>query len=305
MRYYVSKCRNSLNGKPYAPELANRFVCINPYYTIKLDKSVRPKVIIDSGAFQDVGNDSRLTFENALKRQLDFEKKVGVTAEAIVSYDRLVDEQLDMVNGQVKKRVTQKVSVDYVQETIEAAKYLSEQRKRLGKRKLILSCQGVSVDQYLRCIDSILGYAEKDDIIGFGGFCIISRSNDYEKQYYSVLEKAIPKITEAGIARIHIFGVGMFRSLVQTDIYCRKNGIEASYDTSSPELNSTFGRVFFPPGPSLVCVYDKTQKFRGYHPAVLAEFNIKMIVQFWKEHEKLELPEDFKPGICKKEWNGA
>ena len=296
MRFFVSKCNDHLNGKPYFPELICRDVCLNPYYPVKLAENIRPNIMIDSGAFQDVGSDSRLTFHEALDRQLKFEKRFnGYKAEAIVSYDRLVDEQLDLVNGQVKKRVSHKVANDYVMETIEAAEFLSKNRNRLGKRKLILSCQGISVSQYLKCLDNILSIAEKKDIIGFGGFCIISKNIKYEQQYYDILKKAVPKIKETGLRRLHIFGVGMFRALVQTDIFTRINGIETSYDTSSPEINATFGKMFYPAGPCLCKVFGKVHKKKGYHPADLAMFNIHMMCKFWEEHHKLPLPKTFSP----------
>lgn len=297
MQFYVSKCNDNLNGKPYFPELINSRICLNPYYRVNLAENVKPHIIIDSGAFQDVGNDSRLTFKEALDRQLKFEKKFnnGYKAEAIVSYDHLVDEQLDLTKGQIKKRVSRKIANDYVMETIEAAEFLSKKRKKLGKRKLILSCQGISIPQYLKCLDNVLSVTENNDIIGFGGFCIISKKIKYEQQYYNILRKAVPKLKEANIKRLHIFGVGLFRALVQTDIFTRIHGIETSYDTSSQELNGTFGRVFCPMGPNLTTVYNKVHKKKGYHPADLALFNTCMIRNFWEEHQKLPLPKTFSP----------
>jgi len=296
MKFYVSKCNDNLNGRPYFPELVCPDVCLNPYYPVKLAENVRPNIMIDSGAFQDVGNDSRLTFQEALDRQLKFEKRFnGYKAEAIVSYDRLVDEQLDLTKGQIKKRVSRKAANDYVMETIEAAEFLSKKRVKLGKRKLILSCQGISVSQYLKCIDNVLSLAEKKDIIGFGGFCIISKNIKYEQQYYNILKKAVPKIKETNLTKLHIFGVGMFRALVQTDIFTRMHGIETSYDTSSPEINATFGKMFYPTGPYLCQVYGKIHKKKGYHPADLALFNVRMIRKFWEEHHKLPLPKKFSP----------
>jgi hypothetical protein len=181
-------------------------------------------------------------------------------------------------------------------ETIESADFLSKNRKKLGKRKLILSCQGITVPQYLKCLDSILSLSDKRDIIGFGGFCIVSKSPKYERQYCEVLKQAIPKINETGIKRLHIFGLGLFRALVQTDHFTRKYNIDVSYDTSSPELNATFGRVFFPAVPSLSVVYEKSQKKKGYHPADLAMFNVKMMRIFWEEYSKLPISNDFVPG---------
>lgn len=299
MRFYVSKCHDSLNGREYSPELITPFLCLNPYYNVTLKDHKRVKYILDSGAFQDVKTENRLTPKNALERQLSFEKKVGRKAEAIVSYDRLVDEQIE--NGvQFKERVSESIGKEYVEETIEAAKYLCSQRNRLKGRKLILSCQGSTANQYMECLKAMLDIASPEDIIGFGGFCILSKSVKYETEFYEVVNKGFPMIHDRGIDRVHIFGMGVFRVLVQTDIYARMNGIDCSYDTSSPELNSVFGKSFNPVEGQMATVFSKIHKMNGYVPANLALFNVKMITEYWEQISQMELPEnDFCPGIFK------
>lgn len=71
MRFYASKIHNNLNGRPFEPETYCDYLCINPYYKCNVINDA--KFMIDSGAFQDVGTEKRLSFEDALKRQLDFE----------------------------------------------------------------------------------------------------------------------------------------------------------------------------------------------------------------------------------------
>lgn len=297
MRFYVSKCHNTLNSLEYTPEKYSEYLCINPYYPVKVRNNA--KFIIDSGAFQDVGKKtSRLTFEEALKRQLNFERTVTKNhrpAEAIVSYDHLVDEQYDEKNDQqFKKRVSAKTSRKYVRETIEAARFLAGHREELAPRKLILSCQGTTVRQYLYCINKVLEVAEEDDIIGLGGFCIISRSKAYEEQFYEIINKAFPKIRERGIKRVHIFGVGMFRALIQADLCAHANGLECSYDTSSCEMNSVFGKVFNPQKQAISSVFPRSQKYVAYQPAELAEFNVSLMVDFWRKfNEEFDYPEKF------------
>ena len=299
MKFYVSKCHDALNGVTFNPESITPYLCLNPYYNVSLEKNRKVKFIIDSGAFQDVGKDSRLSFDNALKRQLDFEKHVSKRkAEAIVSYDRLVDEQLNG-EGQFKKRVSIKLGKEYVEETIRAAEFLAERRDKLGPRKLILSCQGTTIKQYLECIDSILEVSEPDDIVGIGGFCILSKSIEYEKQYYKIVTKAFPKIRKHGIERVHIFGMGVFRALVQTDVYARMNGIECSYDTSSPEINSVFGKSFNPMYAQMNGVFSKIHKNKGYRPAELAMMNIGLINNYWEHIETMKLPDSFAPSIIR------
>lgn len=298
MKFYVSKCHDRLNGSSYSPEKYSRYICVNPYYKVTI-KDKKTKFIIDSGAFQDVGNRTRLKFNEALDRQLKFEKTVtnsGRVSEAIVSYDRLVDEQMGD-SGQFKERVSEEESKLYVEETIKAAEYLASRRKELKPRKLILSCQGTSVEQYLYCLNEILKIASSKDIIGFGGFCIISRNKKYEKQFYDVISKGFPMIREKKITRVHIFGVGMFRPLIQADIYARLNGLKCSYDTSSSEINSVYGKFFDPVNLTLTSVYQKQHKKNGYIPAELAEFNLKSILQIWNRFNRLPLPESFVPDL--------
>jgi len=298
MRFYVSKCHDTLNGKEYSPETITPYLCLNPYYETSLKKYSRVNYILDSGAFQDVKSESRLTPEEALNRQLSFEKIIGRKAESIVSYDRLVDEQINE-GVQFKERVDFSLGKEYVEETIESAKYLDSKRKELKGRNLVLSCQGTTAKQYLGCMKSILDIAKPNDIIGLGGFCILSKSIEYEKQFYEVIDKGFPLMKKKGINRVHIFGMGVFRPLVQADIYGRMNGIECSYDTSSPELNSVFGKCFNPVEGQMANVFSKIHKMDGYIPAELALTNVKLITDYWKYVSEMELPEKFHPGIVK------
>lgn len=295
MKFFVSKCHEALNSIPYNPEQITSNLCLNPYYKVKLLPDYPVSYILDSGAFQDVKG-IRLSFHDALNRQLMFEKTVGREAYAIVSYDHLVDEQI--VDGmQVKVRVSKDVGQDYVNETIDAARYLSERREKLGSRKLILSCQGADEHQYLDCLDAILDMARPGDIIGFGGFCILSKSKMYEEQFYKVVTKGMPKIRDAGIDRVHIFGMGVFRALVQTDIFSRMKGIECSYDTSAAEINAVFGKSFNPVEGQMMQVFGKCHKNQGYRSSDLAMLNVGLIINYWEQVGKMPLPEYFTPSL--------
>ena len=295
MRFYVSKCHDSLNGVPYNPELKTPNLCLNPYYRVKLTPGYEVNYILDSGAFQDVKG-IRLTFADALKRQLNFENVVGHPAYAIVSYDHLVDDQ--MVDGiQTKVRVDKDTGQQYVNETIEAAEYLDSKRADLGKRKLILSCQGSNVEQYLDCIDSVLEIAKPGDIIGFGGFCILCKNKLYEEEVYRVVTKGIPKIRDAGIDKVHIFGMGVFRALVQADIFARMHDVECSYDTSAAEMNAVFGKSFNPIEGQMSKVFGKCHKNMGYRSSDLAMFNVSLILDYWDKIRDMPLPEYFTPSL--------
>ena len=296
MMYFASKTHDRLNGQPFTPETANVPLCINPYYNVTISNDV--PFMIDSGAFQDVGLENRLSFKEALNRQLEFEKRItpeGRPAYAIVSYDRLVDEQFDGTS-QIRERVSYDEGIEYVIETIEAARYLSSQRARLSPRKLILSCQGTTTEQYLFCVKEVLKIATSEDIIGLGGFCIISRSKKVEQQFYEVINQAFPIIAEKGIKRVHIFGVGIIRVLVQAELLGRRYGIECSYDTSSYEVNAVMGRAYDPNKHQLTGVFTKEQKKNGYEPPMLALFNVNMVRHFWTEFRSMPTPDNFIAG---------
>ena len=60
MKFYVSKCHDTLNGKEYSPETITPYLCLNPYYNATLKKHSKVNYILDSGAFQDVKTENRL-----------------------------------------------------------------------------------------------------------------------------------------------------------------------------------------------------------------------------------------------------
>lgn len=297
MIFYASKCHDRFSKRTFDLENVTDHLMLNPYYPATVGHKV--SYMLDSGAFQDVGRQSRQTVENALARQLKFERTVGCNAEALVSYDHLVDEQY-VDEHQVKQRVSEKDAEEYVEDTLKAAEYLASKRDELSPRSIVLSCQGSTDRQYLDCLEKVADYAVPGDIIGLGGFCILSRSKRYEAQFYDVIKDAFPYLESLGLNRVHIFGVGTFRALVQADIYARMHNIICSYDTSSAEINATMGREFNPLNGQLSNVYSKSQKGHGYNAAELAVFNIRMINEFWRMHSEVPLPDDFEPGFVSK-----
>ena len=287
MLFYASKCHDVLNMLEFAPEKYAGQLMLNPNYP-RVTIPPECKYIMDSGAFQDVADDKRLSFKSALERQLNFENKLGVKAEAIVSYDRLVDEQL--TNGkQVKQRVDYNLGADYVEETIKAAEYLS---RALPDRTLVLSNQGTNVKQYVECVEHTLNVSKTGDIIGIGGFCILSRNKQYRLDYFEILKEILPKLQSKKIQRIHIFGMGVIDVLIQTDIICKKYGVTCSYDTSSLELNSVFGRVFNPVPGMIQSIFSREDKYRSYQPAILAHTNIANVTAFWANFDNIFLGVD-------------
>ena len=276
MKFYASKCHDRLNGSVFNPESVADAIMLNPNYPqVSVPKDY--PYMLDSGAFQDVATENRLSFKDALSRQLEFEKLIGTEAEALVSYDRLIDEQVE--NGkQFKCRVDHRTGEEYVEETIKAAEYLAH---AMPDRTLVLSNQGTTVEQYVNCVEHVLEYAKPKDIIGIGGFCILSKNKKYREDYLNILKLILPKISQNGIKRIHIFGMSVFEVLIRTELMCREYGIQPSYDTSSTELNSVFGRVFDPYDGKIHNVFTKEEKHNGYEPASLSLLNIKNVTDFW------------------------
>lgn len=300
MQYFVSKNHDRLNRKTFEPEKFSSRICLNPSYPVTLGgRTSNLTVMLDSGAFQDIQSEDRLSYSAALDRQLEFERDQDIFANYLVSYDRIVDESPTVQGERKKRRVGSQTADRYVRETIDAAKYLSDQREDLEPRRLILSNQGVSPDQYIGCVKETLKFAEPGDVIGFGGFCIIGQVPRYTQDYFEVLKRSLPLLKKKKIKRIHVFGVGVFKVLIKTHVLCSRAGITPSYDTSSLELNAVFGRTFHPDtkgiGPAgvhLTNVFAKEDKYELYHPCDWALLNINIVNQFWRELNKIyPLPE--------------
>lgn len=291
MRFYASKCHDRLNGMDFRLEDDTEYLMLNPKYPVTLSRPVR--YMLDSGAFQDVRAESRLTYQGALDRQMGFERRVGQRADRIVSYDRLVDEQKTPTGGQFKARVDEDTGAEYVEDTIKAAEFLASRRESLDGRTLVLSCQGTTVGQYLGCVSSVMDVAEPGDTIGIGGFCIMSRRKEYQEQYRDIMGAAVPAIAGGGVRSIHVFGMGMVPWLAWTDALCRRHGVMASYDTSSYEVNATMGRLFDPADGRLAQIWGKEDKYTGYHPCACARMNTRMMTRFWEEFDGLEA----RPGV--------
>ena len=284
--FYVSKNHSRLNGRPFVPEAIADHLCLNPLYNTTVERPVN--ILTDSGAFQDVDTNKRLTFEDALERQLSYERKVGYTSEYLVSYDRLVDEQL--IEGEnVKQRWGYSAAEEAVRETVEAAQYMATNRDLLRPRKLILSCQGVTIEQYVRCAKRVIRLMERDDCFGFGGFCIIGQRRfsitpdgcTFPEQFVRIFEEVAPLLRKAKIKRAHIFGVSYLPVLKQIAPMAQEHGIQLSIDTSSIERNSVIeGKVWTDDGFRIKL--GRQWKYTGpdpipaghWHPNVLAHENI-------------------------------
>ena len=192
--------------------------------------------LLDSGAFSD-DLDDRLTPEQALDRQFAWERRAAErwqepwTAYAFASYDMLIDETWE--NGRRYKRRWSAAAAEHaVRATVEAAAYLVSQRERLAGRQLVLGCQGVTPEQYADCVIEILKLAGPQDWIGLGGWCILGRSKRLLPSFWKTLYLIMPRIRDAGILSVHLFGVLWEKALGGFLWIADRYGLAISTDSS-------------------------------------------------------------------------
>lgn len=223
--------------------------CFSPRYgpqsRFTSDEARATTGLLDSGAFSDAPA-KRVTPEQALLAQFAWEERatqrwgIPYQAEALVSYDLLIDEKWTGSRRR-KQRWTVREADQAVQVTVEAAAYLASQRERLASRRLVLAVQGVDAQQYQECLEGILPHATDADWIGLGGWCIVGWHRSWLPTYWASMRRAIPRIASAGIARVHLFGV-MYRPALGGLLWlCDQHGIRLSTDSSAPILSVTWG----------------------------------------------------------------
>lgn len=252
MILYLSKIRDVLNKKPFDIDTMHGYVCLNPKYANVTLENPNTKILMDSGAFQDTEGNKRVSFQEALDRQLKLEAAVGVQIERIVSYDFI---------GNVK-------------ETVEANRFLAEKRDELYPRQLVLMIQGMNADEYLDCLKQTLEIAKPGDCIGFGGIALAGRLKAMREKLYETLSKGLGYVSEKGIKDIHLFGVGTFEVLKQAKRLCKGYDINLSCDTSSVEVRSIMGNVINMEQEKWIKTYSREDKYVNYHPCDLTKDNI-------------------------------
>ena len=89
MIFYASKCHDRFSKRTFDLENVTNHLMLNPYYPATVGHKV--SYMLDSGAFQDVGRQSRQTVENALARQLKFERTVGCNADVATGKHKLAE----------------------------------------------------------------------------------------------------------------------------------------------------------------------------------------------------------------------
>lgn len=247
IRLYCGINENNWNHHPVS---TGEYACVAPVYgKTKETKMVNnvdvphgAQVIMDSGAFSDT-TDQRLSFEQALHRQVAHAYRFGYVKQVshIASYDLLIDEKWQ--DGERSKIRWSKDEAEFaVKETILAAAYMARQRRAVHgmfgrKVGLILSAQGVEVEQYLRCAQEIAPMLEEEeDVFGLGGWCITGLLPDaIMPSFRAIMQEVIPFLGSQGIKRAHVWGVCFTEALGELLWLCDRHGIKLSTDSSGPQ----------------------------------------------------------------------
>ena len=223
------------------------YACISPVkgaskktrMPTRVNVPVDTLVLQDSGAFQD-SIDTRLTFSEALERQIEHAEKWAYNVEARVSYDLLIDEVWK--DGQRhKKRWSVQDAEKAVHETVAAAKFLSENRHNI--EHLVLSVQGVDAKQYIKCTEQVLDHLDpKRDWLGLGGWCAVGKMPSVMMPVFrDTIRLLIPYLANKQVKHVHIFGVLYPYALGELLWMCDQFEISLSTDSAGGQLKPCFG----------------------------------------------------------------
>lgn len=288
MLFYPSKVYNGTKEKPYIPEHITGRVMVNPKYKIN-NLHTTCGVFCDSGAFQDIDKDVRLTPGDALKRQLTFRDYLrtltnpSFTFEALCIYDQMagVDECLVVIDGikkKIKIRGSEETAQAAVDETLKAAEYYSKNYTE----RIAYVAQGVNPRQYAACTSELLTMARSDDYYAMGGFCIIGRKRKTMLPlFYETCDTVFPMVAQKGISRIHLLGVAIPDAVQYAQRVANAHGLTLSTDSSAPEQQGyVFGRRYTMTGRPQIYA---GAKYIDYDPRELAYDNVRTYNAFAQE----------------------
>lgn len=232
VKLYVGGATNRTQGE--LQDLGG-YRCFSPRLPKNYPQSSEAIAILDCGHnFRANQPTLRLDCDEVLERQFKWEataaKRLGVDwqAEAFASYDDLVPwkSPCDMGDG-----------FEAIYNTILGARYLDKQRKHVKPRHLLLGVQGSHPEQYQFCLEEILPYTLKNDWIGFGGWRHLGNHTTQLPIFYETIHRCVPLVGQAGIRRIHLFGVLREEAVAPLLWLCDQHGIDLSVDNNRPILN--------------------------------------------------------------------
>lgn len=254
MEIFISKTGNLLNGRPYLPDLITPRICLNPMYpNVKIFNPCY--ILLDSAAYQN--EEERLTFEQAYQRQVEFQNKLGQKATFIVAYDKIENFEI----------------------TMDANLFLLK-TKLPPKQQKILVVQGKTNEEYSECLRELINLNSNNNfIIGFGGIAKSGINKKLEKKVYESIENNKKEIKD--INKIHIFGCFTNRVLKNIELLLHPE-TNISVDTASCEIRSVMGNVFLQ--GKWIKKYNKSQKYKEYHPNKLAHDNISRVINYYENY---------------------
>jgi hypothetical protein len=239
------------------PVVTGPFACVSPVSGSERKKvnhvavPAGVHVLQDSGAFSDAClllrqgerdlctlKQHRLSFKEALVRQERHAEVCGYThqIEARASYDVLIDETwTEDTTGlitRMKKRWSETDAALAVDETVAAAAYLDQHRNGLP---CVMSAQGVTPQQYLRCVERLMPYVRDKDIVGLGGWCILGLRRSLMPVFRQTMLLVIPFLKKEGVKRVHIWGVCYAEALAEL-LYLCDHDEEGNLETETHRL---------------------------------------------------------------------
>lgn len=243
--FYCGLNEQRWNHHPVAP---GSLACVSPVYGKTLATKACNRVSVpattwvmqDSGAFSD-GPGQRLSVEAALERQMVHAESFAYASRLThrASYDWLIDEKWE-AGIRHKARWTEQDAEQAVKTTVAAASYLSHHR---NGRQLVLSAQGVSASQYLRCAQQLVSLMEAGDMFGLGGWCIVGKlPAQLMPVFRETMRLLIPFLGREGVKRVHLWGVCYAPALGELLWLCDEQGITLSTDSAGPSLRPVLGQ---------------------------------------------------------------
>lgn len=249
LRFYCGVNEDRWNYHPVSP---GKYACISPVMgsSTKTRQENRiwvppeTKVMQDSGAFCD-SLSNRLSFKDVLERQIYHARKFEYADQVthMASYDLLIDEKWK--DGiRYKQRWSEGEAWSAVRETIAAARYILEWRNEYQQDvNLVLSAQGVSLDQYLSCADAVLDRPgrRENDALGLGGWCIMGIRKRLLLPFKEIMRELVPMAASKGVKHIHIWGVLYAPAIGNLLWLCDQHDILLSTDSAGPQKRPAMG----------------------------------------------------------------
>jgi len=199
------------------------------------------KVFIDSGGFTDVHAHKRLTYREALDRQIKIAGRLNATPEMLAGYDLISPLCFPSSTRKFKSPENDHA----IETTIKAAEWFDKHRDEMLGASPMFILQGAWPSDFMHCLEHIVPLLEEGDTIGFGSSA--SNNDKIKQRLREITAGTCAKLQGTACNKVHYLGLSPINDLCQFDTYCRQRGIDPSYDTSSYIRRCAFGDISAPP----------------------------------------------------------